>query len=93
VTERIVLRNDRGQTLDGWVLNVSLGGTRAILEAKVELGQTFEVVIGQDETVKRPGRVVWVQEEPDGVVVGIGFTSPGGPTGLPPPDKAGDDKD
>ena len=73
VTERVTLRSDDGKThdgktpkiLEGWALNVSRGGVRAILEEKVTLGQTFEVSIGTDEVQTRPGRVVWVQEEPE----------------------------
>lgn len=74
VTERVTLRAEGGRVLDGWALNVSRGGLRAILEEKVILGQKLEVGVGADEVVRRPGRVVWVQEEPDGVIVGIEFT-------------------
>jgi PilZ domain len=85
VTERVTLKTEEGHALDGWALNVSRGGLRAILEEKVVLGQKFDVVIGADETA-RASRVVWVQEEPDGVIVGLEFT---GLSGLhksaPPP--------
>jgi hypothetical protein len=69
-SERIVFRT-HGKLLDGWALNVSRGGLRAILEAKVELGDLFEVRRGDDGW--RPGRVVWIQDEPDGVVVGVAY--------------------
>ena len=88
VTERVALKSEKGATLEGWALNVSRGGLRAILEERVVLGQKFDVAIGTDE-VLRAGRVVWVQEEPDGVIVGLEFT---GLSGLhksvppPPPD-------
>jgi hypothetical protein len=71
--------------LDGWALNVSRGGVRVILEEKVEPGANFTVRISQlgsaaagpDASVAPPapqrGCVVWVQEEPDGVVAGIEF--------------------
>jgi hypothetical protein len=75
VTERVSLKSEDGATLDGWALNVSRGGLRAILEEKVVLGQKFDVAIGTDEVMLRPSRVVWVQEEPDGVIVGLEFTS------------------
>jgi hypothetical protein len=78
VTERVALRDDGGATLEGWALNVSRGGLRAILEGKVSLGQRFDVVIGSEDLTARPSRVVWVQEEPDGVIVGLEFTSHGG---------------
>ncbi|HEV3191717.1 MAG TPA: PilZ domain-containing protein [Polyangiaceae bacterium] len=61
--------------LEGWALNVSRGGVRVILEQKVELGAEFEVTISSPEEpmVSQVGRIVWVQEEPDGVVAGIEF--------------------
>ena|SRR6266496_2428147 len=74
VTDRILLR--RGDVeLTGWALNISRGGIRFILEDAVELGQEFDVEIGIDETPnsKRRGRVVWVQEEHDGMIVGVEF--------------------
>ena len=75
VTERVSLKAEDGATFDGWALNVSRGGLRAILEEKVVLGQKLDVAIGTDEVMLRPSRVVWVQEEPDGVIVGLEFTS------------------
>lgn len=74
VTERVSLRFEDGRALEGWALNVSRGGLRAILEEKVILGQKLDVAVGSDQTVLRRGRIVWVQEEPDGVIVGIEFT-------------------
>jgi hypothetical protein len=68
--------------VDGWALNVSRGGIRLILEETVELGQ--DVLIKFDalpEAPPRPGRVVWVQEEPDGVVVGVKFLDVDGDAG------------
>jgi hypothetical protein len=74
VTERVTLRNEERRAFDGWALNVSRGGLRAILEEHVSLGQKFEITLGVDETIVRSGRIVWLQEEPDGVIVGIEFT-------------------
>ena len=74
MTERVTLRTEDNRVLEGWALNVSRGGLRAILEDKVILGQKFEVGVGTDEVIHRMGRIVWVQEEPDGVIVGIEFT-------------------
>jgi PilZ domain len=92
VTERVTLKNEQGATLEGWALNVSRGGLRAILEEKVVLGQKFDVAIGTDEVLLRPSRVVWVQEEPDGVIVGLEFTGLSGTHKSapppPPPDEA-----
>jgi len=58
--------------LPGWALNLSRGGLRAVVEDRVELGEELEVWI-DEIAVKRRGRVVWVQEEPDGTIVGISF--------------------
>jgi hypothetical protein len=62
--------------LEGWALNVSRGGLRVILEERVELGAEFEITIsegGVESGAPQSGRIVWVQEEPDGVVAGIEF--------------------
>jgi len=94
VTERVTLKSEDGGTLDGWALNVSRGGLRAILEEKVVLGQKFDVVLGTDEVLHRPSRVVWVQEEPDGVIVGLEFTSLSGThKSAPPPPLNAEDSD
>jgi hypothetical protein len=89
VTERVTLKSEEGGTFDGWALNVSRGGLRAILEEKVVLGQKFDVGIGTDDPALRPSRVVWVQEEPDGVIVGLEFTGLSGmhKSAPPPPDE------
>jgi len=56
---------------------VSRGGVRVILEEKVEPGAHFEVHLtgtaDADPPAPQTGCVVWVQEEPDGVVAGIEF--------------------
>jgi hypothetical protein len=75
VTARVTLKGKTGPVLEGWALNISRGGIRVILEDKVELAAEFDVTIttdGEDGTPV-PGRIVWVQEEPDGVVAGIEF--------------------
>jgi len=58
--------------VDGWSLNISAGGLRAILDEQVELGQLFEITLGDAEE-RRPGQVVWIQDEPDGAIVGVQF--------------------
>jgi hypothetical protein len=73
--DRVVLRGKDGE-LSGWALNVSRGGVRVILETQVELGDEFEVAIvgGREGTDKaRRCRVVWVQEEHDGVIAGVAY--------------------
>lgn len=90
VTERISLRGrqeDGELNLEGWALNVSRGGVRAILEEKVELGSEFEITIGEEgkSPLTRQGRVVWLQEEHDGVIVGIEFIALSGTHRSAPP--------
>jgi hypothetical protein len=76
VSDRVSLLGGDGRVLEGWALNVSRGGLRAILEEKVDLGEQFDITLGAaDDGLTRKGRVVWVQEEPDGVIVGLEFTS------------------
>lgn len=58
--------------LSGWALNKSRGGLRAIVEDPVELGEEFEITVG-DATESKPGRIVWIQEEPDGAIVGLSY--------------------
>jgi hypothetical protein len=81
ISARVTLASRSGddeRTLEGWALNVSRGGVRVILEEKVDLGAEFEIsmvdgpALAEAPTV-RLGRVVWVQEEPDGVVAGVEF--------------------
>ena len=72
-----------GTLLEGWALNVSVGGIRVILEDKVEPGEEFEVELldpkaasgGEGPAIEgvQAGCIVWVQEESDGVVAGIAF--------------------
>lgn len=85
VTERVALKGEDGRSLDGWALNVSRGGLRAILEEKVVLGQKFDVTLGTEDVMTRAARIVWVQEEPDGVIVGLEFLSLSGTHKSAPP--------
>ena len=75
VSERVMLQGTTGTREEGWALNVSRGGVRVILEQAVELGQEFDVTVGEanNSPLQRRARVVWVQEEKDGVVVGLEF--------------------
>jgi hypothetical protein len=58
--------------IPGWALNISRGGLRTIVEDPVELGEELEVVIA-DEGLRHRGRIVWTQEEPDGMIIGVEF--------------------
>ena len=60
------------KTVDGWTLNASRGGVRVIAEEILELGLEIMVRVG-DDGPQRPGRVVWVQDEPDGCIAGIAY--------------------
>ena len=70
----------------GWTLNLSVGGLRAVVEEPLELGALLDVtVVGLD---CRPGRVIWIQEEQDGSIVGVAFLDVQGaslPSEPPPP--------
>lgn len=62
--------------MEGWALNASRGGVRVILEDQVELAAEYEVTVADDgngQMGPQPGRIVWVQEEADGMIVGIEF--------------------
>ncbi len=74
VTERVILKTDEA-SYEAWALNVSRGGVRLILEDPVKLGDEFEVTIGEAESspLVRRARVVWIQEERDGAIVGLEF--------------------
>jgi hypothetical protein len=78
VSMRVALRPQSGEVLTGWTLNVSRGGIRVILDVKLNLGSEFAVTLstGADPVTSCMGRVVWVQEEPDGVVCGIELHDP-----------------
>jgi hypothetical protein len=90
VTERVNLKGEDGKAYEGWALNVSRGGLRAILEDKVVLGQKFEITIGSENELTRSARIVWVQEEPDGVIVGLEFTGLSGTQKSAPPPPPGE---
>ncbi len=79
-SDRIVLRGDAFES-EGWTLNVSRGGVRVILESPVELGNEYEIFIGDAEQGRRC-RVVWVQDEADGQIAGVQFLDV---EGTPPP--------
>ncbi len=77
VTARVTLAGLAGEarTLEGWALNVSRGGVRLILEEQVQVGDEYGVTVGDRESspLVRRGRIVWLQQEADGVVVGLEF--------------------
>jgi hypothetical protein len=79
VTERVCFALE-GREVAGWTLNLSIGGLRAVVEEPLELGVQLDVTVGAAD--RRPGRIVWVQEEQDGSIVGVAFLDA---DGAPPP--------
>lgn len=74
LTERVRMKTETGDVLEGWALNISRGGVRVILEQDVRLGEELDVWVGdRDAQTATRGRIVWIQEEKDGVIVGVEF--------------------
>jgi hypothetical protein len=72
-SERIIIRGAGFETT-GWTLNVSRGGVRVIVEDEVELGREYDFYMGDEQgSLKRRGRVVWLQDEADGQVAGVQY--------------------
>lgn len=90
LSERVTLLGPNFKMREGWALNVSRGGVRVIVEEPVELGEEYQVTIGTDEEkaqLSRKARVVWVQEERDGFIVGLEFLFTSGEhVAIPGPD-------
>lgn len=80
-TERVRLRRDSTQ-ISGWTLNISRGGARLVLEDPVELGGFYQVELGESPEA-REVKIVWIQDETDGQIVGIQFLDTDG--SVPPP--------
>ena len=83
VTDSVTLR-DGSRCLEGWALNISRGGLRAVLEETVEIGQEYQLVIG-NEGESQAVRVVWVREERGGCIVGVSFLARPFASAPPPP--------
>jgi hypothetical protein len=61
---------------------MSRGGARLVLEESVEPGTEYTAQIGPDSE-PREVRIVWVQDEADGQIVGVQFLDTDG--SVPPP--------
>jgi PilZ domain-containing protein len=77
VSKRIRL-TFKGRALEAWVLNVSRGGMRLLLENPTAEGDEFEALVPlgdelEGEPVKRPVRVVWADRAADGTIAGVEF--------------------
>lgn len=75
VSARVCLSAEGEETHEGWALNVSRGGVRVVLEQKLDLGKEYDVTVGDPDNggTRARGRIVWVQEEPDGAICGVEF--------------------
>ena len=69
--------------IDGWCLNMSRGGLRAVLDTPVEVDEEFDVTIGEEPEPRR-ARVVWVRATGGGAIVGVSFEDEEG--SVPPPE-------
>jgi hypothetical protein len=82
VNEAVVFRKADSR-IEGWCLNISPGGLRAIVEGPVEVDEELFITVG-DSGSERPARVVWVRAERDGAIVGVAFTDV--ESSAPPPE-------
>jgi hypothetical protein len=84
-SEPLVFYREKGE-LEGWALNVSGGGLRAILDEPLEVGEELELGIGG--ATRRSVRVVWIRKEKGGAIVGLAFTDQAPGSVPPPPDSS-----
>ncbi|WP_437281881.1 PilZ domain-containing protein [Sorangium sp. So ce375] len=70
LSERVRLETGE-RAVAGWTLNVSVGGLRVVIENSLDPGT--ELTVWLDGRTPRPGRIMWVQDEPDGSIVGVCF--------------------
>jgi len=73
-----------GREVEGWALNESRGGIRAVVDEPIDLGAEVEISIAEGPS--RAARIVWIQEEPDGAIVGVEFLDVEGSIPPEPPD-------
>jgi hypothetical protein len=84
-SERVELRSRlTPKEASGWTLNISRGGARLVLEETVELGEIYDLTLGEQDP--REVRIVWLQEESDGQIAGVQFLDTDG--SVPPPPSA-----
>ncbi len=75
-----------GFETNGWTLNVSRGGVRAIVEEPLVEGVEYQLVVGDEETSPaRRATVAWLQDEADGQIVGLKYLD-GEDGSMPPKD-------
>ena len=69
-SERVVIRWADLET-EGWTLNVSRGGLRAVVEQPLDPALEYQVVVG--ESPARRACIAWSKGEADGQIVGLRF--------------------
>ncbi|XYI01799.1 PilZ domain-containing protein [Sorangium sp. So ce1128] len=84
LSERVRLETG-DRAVSGWTLNVSIGGLRVVIENSLDPGT--ELTVWLDGSAPRPGRITWVQDEPDGSIVGVCFLDDGN-DGSPGPSRS-----
>ena len=83
-SERVIVRCAGFET-NGWTLNVSRGGVRAVVEDPLVQGVEYQLIVGDEESVPaRRATVVWLQDEADGQIVGLKYLDDDG--SVPPKD-------
>ena len=65
----LVVRRRRGRRLDGWAIDRSNSGLRAVLDGCVRPDEELSIEIGHEPC--RSARVAWVQLGAGGVIVGL----------------------
>ena len=80
--DRACIVDGTGRDIDAWALNISRGGVRIIAEAMLEPGDEVDICVGEvvPAELGMRAKVVWVQEERDGVIAGLAFTTNGAPS-------------
>ncbi|MES1173740.1 MAG: PilZ domain-containing protein [Myxococcales bacterium] len=72
-SERVLVRTTGFET-NGWTLNVSRGGIRAVVEDPLLQGIEYQLLVGDEETATaRRATVAWLQDEADGQIVGLKY--------------------
>jgi hypothetical protein len=69
-SERVIIRWAELET-EGWSLNVSRGGVRAVFEQPLDPALEYEVAVG--DAAPRRACIAWAKGEADGQIVGLRF--------------------
>jgi hypothetical protein len=84
LSERVTVRINGAsdQATEGWTLNVSRGGLRAVVEQALDPALEYEVAVGGGPA--RRACIAWSKGEADGQIVGLRFLDVEG--SVPPED-------